>query len=148
MPQNTRETMRGRVYPILCTITKDPALSQEVILNLLTPIRALEAAPISYRQVTVLEDKNIWTRVEARTQIVNETSISLRQILSQRHTSHNPLAEWNDAIWLYKWLEDAEVGCHSIILACLPINPEDTQLLRPADFHWVPLHPAAQRLIL
>lgn len=148
VPQTTSEAMRGRVYPILCTITKDPSRPQEVILNLLTPIRAAEATPVSYRQVTVLEDKNIWTRVEARTQIVNEASIALRPILSQRYTSHNPLAEWNDAIWLYKWLEDAEVGCHNIILACLPINPEETQLLRPADFHWVPLHPSAQHMIL
>lgn len=142
--QTTSETMRGRVYPILCTMTKDPVFSQEVILNLLTPIRATEASPISFRQIIVLEDKNDWTKAEARTQIVNEASLSLRPILSQRHTSHNLLEGWNDAVWLFKWLKDAEAGCHSIILACLPIDLEETHLLRPEDFHWVPLHPTTQ----
>lgn len=69
-------------------------------------VGAASKHPVAYRQITVLERRSAWTEEEARTHMVNKTSLVLRKVVRNTNNLYNPVRKWGDACWFYKWLDD------------------------------------------
>lgn len=51
----------------------------------------------------------------------------------------NPLTHWNNAIWLYQWLNTEPDTAHCILMAFIPIVARNVPLAKPENFKWVKL---------
>jgi hypothetical protein len=49
---------------------------------------------------------------------------------------NNPLKQWEDAIWYYKWVESNVESNHYICLAFIPIKIVDLILQKLMDYSW------------
>lgn len=68
--------------------------------------------------------------------MVNKISLALRKVMVNAHNYNNPLKQWEDAIWYYKWVElDAESN-HYVCLVFIPIRIVDLILQKLMDYLW------------
>jgi hypothetical protein len=65
----------------------------------------------------------------------NETSLALRKVIVNVH-NHNPLKQWEDAIWYYKWVESYVESSHYICFVFIPIGTIDLVLQKPINYSW------------
>lgn len=135
-----------RLFPIL--ITFNPSHGARIdSFELLVRLNTHYTTPLACRQLSVLEDKATWTRQEAQTQLVNEASLALRPLISNKNNLHNPMKLWNDAVWFFRWMEDHLGMHHCVLLACIPVPAKDLVLQRPGDYEWQTIHPRIQNFL-
>lgn len=68
--------------------------------------------------------------------MVNKISLALRKVMVNVHNYNNPLKQWEDGIWYYKWVKLDAKSNHYICLAFIPIKIVDLILQKPMDYSW------------
>jgi hypothetical protein len=68
--------------------------------------------------------------------MVNKISLALRKVMVNGHNYNNPLKQWEDAIWYYKWVELNVESNHYVCFAFTPIRIVDLILQKPMDYLW------------
>jgi hypothetical protein len=81
----------------------------------------------------IVEGTQAWTNEEAKELMVNKTSLAPRKVVVNAHNHNNPLQQWEDAIWYYKWVELDVDSSHCICLDFIPIKVADLVLHKPMD---------------
>jgi hypothetical protein len=76
---------------------------------------------ISLTRRLIVEGTQAWTNEDAKELMVNETSLAPRKVVVDAHNHNNPLKQWEDAIWYYKWVELDTKPSHCICLVVIPI---------------------------
>lgn len=133
---------RGRIFPILFSAAENG--DEQDKLRILS---AIDKNSVAFRQLTVVEGKQTWTKKEAKMSILKEAALALRKTIVNTLNRQNPLRVWENAAWHYKWLEESPVTSHCVILALIPIIADAITLQRPEHFQWI-LAPRALKAII
>lgn len=80
------------------------------------------ARAIAFKQLGVLEGQNSWTDKQVTDTLVNDTALVLRGVIVNTNNRINPLREWADACWFYKWLQEDTETCHCLIFCFVPVK--------------------------
>ena len=139
MPGKKDPPLRGRIFPIPFTNSKDKTRKLEfrVLSETASPTRQ----PVALRQITVMEGQTSWTEKKARTHLVNEAPLALRKVVRNTNNLHNPMKEWDDASWIFRWVEDDREGSHYICMPFIPIVRAPLPLLQPERHKWITILP-------
>jgi hypothetical protein len=97
-----------------------------------TSLRKPKASSVT--QLLIVEGTQAWTKEEAKELMVNNISLALRKVMVNAHNYNNPLKQWEDAIWYYKWVELDVESNHYVCLAFIPIRIVDLILQKPMDY--------------
>ena len=68
--------------------------------------------------------------------MVNEASLALRKVIINMNNKTNPLKEWGNAAWFYKWIKVDEENAHCICLAFVPVSKDSIEFYKPDKFQW------------
>lgn len=140
LPLPNSHVRRGRIFPLLltCTGTAQNANAIRILAENDSPLKH----PVAMRQLTVLESQESWKPDEARELLLNETSLSLRKVIVNKQNQYNPIRQWKDATWYFKWLEDDKGNGHCVIIPFVAIITRDLPLQKPERHKWQHVPPA------
>ena len=60
----------------------------------------------------------------------------MRKVIVNTNNKTNPLKEWSDASWYYKWIKADSETAHYICLAFILACKDTVELHRPDRYHW------------
>lgn len=64
-----------------------------------------------------------WSKRSAHDHLVNETMLHLRNKIILKEHQINPLTKWEDANWIYSWIQPREGGILLTIIRVIWFNP-------------------------
>lgn len=89
VPLLNTHVRRGMIFPLLliCAGTSQNSAA----IKVLSESDSLLKHPVAMRQLTVLESQANWNSDEAKELLMNETSLSLRKVIVNKHNQYNPI---------------------------------------------------------
>lgn len=79
--------------------------------------------------------------------MVNETALALRKVIVNTNNKMYSLKNWEDAVWLYKWLKTNEENCHCVCLAFIGVPKDLVVMQKPEKYFWKILPHEFQKLL-
>ena len=147
-PPSSSTVRRGRVFPILVSGSAKPDNTMDFRV-LSDRSKGKRTSPMALRQITVLESQTSWSSEEARSHLVNESSLSLRKVILNSHNLKNPIKQWKNALWFYRWIEDGLGASHCVLMVFVPIIvPSELSLQKPERYRWDPTHDEIRNFVL
>lgn len=128
---------RCRLFPILTFINSAPRKKNDykILMEKASPGQSIAKA-IALKQLGVLEGQNASTEKQAIKTIVNDLAMALRGVIVNTNNKVNPLREWKDANWFYKWIQEDTETCHCIVFCFIPVKEGTVTLQRPDKYFW------------